>query len=171
MENLKYCYCKGCQYNDSHVTAHHRCEKCKYFGHGIAECKSLTERKKLFNNFILSNKIKLPIEKHCKILNCLVPHLHSTESHYDIFINNEYAYLINTAHFNHINSINFFYNLDKKLLKSIKNRPNTYTFGNIGQGYYIAMRNKNNIIDKKKFDYCNNGDDFKSFIQGLILVK
>ena len=73
---MNCCKVKNCRYNNSHTTAFHQCGKCSNYGHGIMECDndSKNNLKQYYNDVIHA-------DLQCKILMCIYPHTHTTETH------------------------------------------------------------------------------------------
>lgn len=92
MDEKIYCYCKGCEFSNSHLTSHHKCGVCKKYGHGQFECDKISgnnnRKNDLYNKYILLNKECLPKEKHCTNPNCKSKSTHSTDSHHKFFESN-----------------------------------------------------------------------------------
>ena len=73
------CRVLGCRYALCHITAGHKCGKCKRFGHGRRECgrgQKMAQLKQLARNDTLRE------EDRCDVIGCRHREYHKTESHH-----------------------------------------------------------------------------------------
>jgi hypothetical protein len=149
---IQTCFCKGCRYNDSHITAYHRCGICELYGHGQLECPKNNsqgyDNSKVNDLYILTQtKPKtLPISKWCTVEDCKIKSTHNTASHQELFSKDEFADEDSPDYYG-IKRIQH----DSKIKGEnlVKDKINTFVKFYWGLQNYIVIRNKNGIIETK----------------------
>ena len=147
------CVVPLCKFPDTHITTHHRCGKCKEYGHGSVQCVKCNECghacmqcvRKLNKN--LSKIYSLPPGSHCTVSNCRDRHTHSTSAHQSDF--ERYAYESEPE------------DLGIRVKSAVSKYPGTYAVDYLGLGCYIYARNNDNNIEVFSSD-----EDYTHFTNG-----
>ena len=71
------CHVRSCRYPYTHVTAGHRCGRCRSWGHGQRECG----RQHAVDALASHLSDTLPENLQCRRTGCTVPWLHITDAH------------------------------------------------------------------------------------------
>jgi hypothetical protein len=165
---MKYCYCKGCNYSQSHITSYHRCGACKRFGHGLKECpKSNNGSYDLLNDLCIkfnhSITEGLPSNIHCSVNGCLSKDTHTTGSHEEFFSKDKHGSLSGPDQYG-ITARRKDGETDGRNL--VKSKPGTFTNCYWGMGILIITRNLNGVISVEDID-CTDKTSISKFTKGL----
>lgn len=160
----KYCFCKNCNYPQAHVTSYHKCGKCKGFGHGAVECyKNNDDSYDLINKLYDFTKQNVTVEPlpdhlHCRVMSCLSKNTHSTGSHHPFFSEDEHGDLNMGPDKYGIRQT--YSDIQKYGENMVKDILNSYYSGYWGQGLFVVVRNKNNVIETTSIDGDPQNDPF-----------
>ena len=143
---MKYCFVKGCRFNNTHITSRHVCgNNCIFpLGHGRIECKN----KNLFKDLEGYKNQIINANEQCTIKDCLDKYTHTTIGH-----NCLYCYKFNN---NHLKYCPIIYNqeIQNEIDYEIHNEQNDlepgyykYIYGGQGSSIYMRRNVENNNIE------------------------
>jgi len=150
-----FCKVKHCRYPNTHVTKGHKCGNCGGYGHGVLECRNISDRESL-----RIYHESLPYDKWCSIDNCSYKQYHITCAHqckkchnlgYVVFHGedtcniktiDEFITMYRDANILEFNSANEFY--DKYPVNQLPD--NHYLVIQLALGSRCYIRNKNNEL-------------------------
>ena len=152
------CKVRGCRFNRTHITMHHKCGTCGQFGHGNWECYNPDDKKELEIHYKQTELI--PENNRCDILNCKTPWTHTNESHYCSKCDER-----GVEHRNSCNIINFVINNDNFVINNDNNNNNIKTIK------CPSCNTENSTVDMSK-EYSVDGDCVICYNKGkMVLIE